>query len=327
MSKTELRNFTPCIDSITEKYGLVTSAVFGAVWRYCQMGKGACYKGQNGIAKNLNMSRVTINKHLKILVDEGYLEIVGKSDAGSNYYKDTGRAGIEISVIGFDEGVKEIINPVNEIYYPVNEVYLKKQLRNNKETISSDEEGGISIPPPPKPNQEPEPRKPRTAEDLRASTLKALEEGQAEHAMKSARGQFGVNHFPPEVQATIGIVCDKWKISPPYDRKASDYKYWIASAKDLKVACGEFGLGLLDEVYEAWREKGFFVSSPASLVKVTTAVAGRKRVMAEDLPPAVDPSISYAWNSELSEAENLRLMNETMKRVAERKGREGQDGE
>jgi len=176
-----------------------------------------------------------------------------------------------------------------------------------------------------KPVQEPEPRKPRTAEDLKASVLKALEEGQAEHAMKSAKGQYGVNHFPPEVQATIEIVCDRWKIFPPYNRKASDYKFWIASAKDLKNACGEFGLALLDEVYEAWKEKGFFVSSPSSLVKVTTAVAGRKRVMAGDLPPAVDPAISYAWNSELSEEENLRLMHETMKRVAERKG--GQDGE
>lgn len=315
MSKTELKNFTPCIDSITEKYGLVTSAVFGAVWRYCQMGKGACYKAQCGIAEKLNMSRVTINKHLKILVDEGYLEIIGKSDAGSNYYKDTGKAGIEISVVGFDEGVKEIIKPVNEIYYPVNEVYLKKQLRNNEETTPVVEN----------PVQEPEPRKPRTAEDLKASILKALEEGQAEHAMKSAKGQFGVNHFPPEVQATIEIVCDKWKIFPPYNRKASDYKFWIASAKDLKGACGEFGLALLDEVYEAWKEKGFFVSSPSSLVKVATAVAGRKRVMAGDLPPAVDPAISYAWNSELSEEENLRLMRETMKRAGERKG--GQNGE
>jgi len=302
MSKTELKNFTPCIDSITEKYGLVTSAVFGAVWRYCQMGKGACYKAQCGIAEKLNMSRVTINKHLKILVDEGYLEIIGKSDAGSNYYKDTGKAGIEISVVGFDEGVKEIINPVNEIYYPVNEVYLKKQLRNNEEITPSDEEG-VSIPPPP-----------LVPEIIKKEVIEKPKEEEPP----------AIYSYPADVYNTVLRVSELWKLAPP-KAKTSRYKYWIKSARELKEACGEFGLALLEEIYENWIERQYMVSGPASLVNTAAGLAGRKRGSAEHFPPVATQAISYSWNSDLTEEENLRLMREVIKRQTEKEN--DQDGE
>jgi hypothetical protein len=144
--------------------------------------------------------------------------------------------------------------------------------------------------------------------------------GQEEHAARLEEGGAGVGEFPPEVLATVGKVCELWKLTPPR-RKDNRFKYWISGAKELKEACGEFGLALLDDVYESWKGSGYMVARPASLVNATVATAGRKRGQANDLPPAIDPSLSYAWNSELSEEENRRLMRETMLRVNERKGR------
>ena len=45
MSKTILAHvngWTPMLDSLVQEFGLVTAAVFGRIWRYCQMPAGIC---------------------------------------------------------------------------------------------------------------------------------------------------------------------------------------------------------------------------------------------------------------------------------------------
>ncbi len=102
MSKTVLANvdgFTPCIDDITQKYGIVTSAVFGRMWRFCQGSNGICNASQAKIAKYLNVSRQTVLTHIKILVKDGYLEDRTPNKKNKPHtYADTGKASLLISL-------------------------------------------------------------------------------------------------------------------------------------------------------------------------------------------------------------------------------------
>jgi len=77
MSKTilaEVDGFTPLIDGVVQEVGIMAAAVFGKAWRYCQMSDSVCKASQERLAEELGMDRTTINKHLKTLVDAGYLE-------------------------------------------------------------------------------------------------------------------------------------------------------------------------------------------------------------------------------------------------------------
>lgn len=108
MSKTVLasvQGWTPCIDSLTRKYGVMTSAIFGRVWRYCQGNKGVCEASIDTIANDLGLSYRTVLTHIKHLVREGYLaDLTPKVRNAPHIYADTGKAGLCITVEAVDDG-------------------------------------------------------------------------------------------------------------------------------------------------------------------------------------------------------------------------------
>src|SRR3990167_469686 len=115
MSRTILADvdgFTPCIDAITQQYGIMISAVFGKVWRYCQMERGVCDASIETIANELNLSTMTVYRHVKILVRDGFLE---DRTPGLRHkphtYADTGKAGLRLSLEG---KVYQNVIPENE---------------------------------------------------------------------------------------------------------------------------------------------------------------------------------------------------------------------
>lgn len=71
---TSIKNFTPVPDALVARYGLVTAAVYGRVWRYCEMKDNVCYASLDSIATGLGVNRVTIMRHLQTLVSDGYLD-------------------------------------------------------------------------------------------------------------------------------------------------------------------------------------------------------------------------------------------------------------
>lgn len=96
---TDVRGFTPVIDSIVEEHGLVTAAVFGAMWRYCQMRDGVCRAPIKKIADRVQLNRVTVMRHVETLVASGYLkDLTPKMRNRPHVYMDTGKAKIEIKV-------------------------------------------------------------------------------------------------------------------------------------------------------------------------------------------------------------------------------------
>ena len=95
MSKTiltELDGFTPVIDCLVKEYGLVTAAVFGRIWRYCQMETGVCQASLDTMAEYIGLDKATIMRHAKKLVDAGYLKDLSPDLRNHPHtYADTGK--------------------------------------------------------------------------------------------------------------------------------------------------------------------------------------------------------------------------------------------
>ncbi len=148
---------------------------------------------------------------------------------------------------------------------------------------------------------------------------KALFTGIENHQRKLQNGESYVANFPSDVQEVIGKVCKLWSITPP-QKSSNSFSYWIKSARDLRATCGEYGLEIIDEVFD--RIPPEMVSGPASLINVARAkVAEHNRTVSPIAPDQDD--MSYHWNSELSVAENERLMAEKMQKESCHDGHPG----
>ena len=66
--------FSPVFDTVAARFGLVTAAVFGAAWRHCQMRDRVCRASTHRIARLLGLDHSTVQRHLRRLVEAGYLE-------------------------------------------------------------------------------------------------------------------------------------------------------------------------------------------------------------------------------------------------------------
>lgn len=101
-----IRNFTPLIDSLVDRYGsLTTAAVFGSVWRFAQMKKGKCEASLETIAEQIGVSAKTVERHMRKLVVDGYVEDLTPDRRNAPHeYIPTAKAGLEINVEAFDHG-------------------------------------------------------------------------------------------------------------------------------------------------------------------------------------------------------------------------------
>lgn len=92
---TEVDGWTPIIDVVAAKVGLIPAAVYGLVWRYCQMGSGTCYASQSTLAEKLGIGQATVQRHLRTLCDAGFLEDTTPGLRNKPHtYRDTGRVQI-----------------------------------------------------------------------------------------------------------------------------------------------------------------------------------------------------------------------------------------
>lgn len=127
MSKTVLAQvdgFTPLIDGIVLDVGLIGAAVFGKAWRFCQMSDGVCRAAQNRIAKELGISRATVNSYMEKLTKAGYLEDTTPNLLGlPHIYKDTGKANLSIYLTATCK---------NSLQGDVKEIDTKKEVKETK---------------------------------------------------------------------------------------------------------------------------------------------------------------------------------------------------
>jgi DNA-binding MarR family transcriptional regulator len=142
ISKTR---YTPLIDNLVHDVGILGAAVFGRVWRYCQMERGYCHAEQGRIADELELSRGKVNECLRELVEKGYLGTTKNTKGRTVIYYDTGKAGkVELPEFTLPEDVQNT-EPVTEpvtvsVTEPVTNGYtkkVKKEKRENTTTSSS----------------------------------------------------------------------------------------------------------------------------------------------------------------------------------------------
>jgi DNA-binding transcriptional ArsR family regulator len=137
MSKTilhKVEGWTPIIDAIAMEHGLVTAAVFGRMWRFCQMSDGICKASLDKIASYLGIDKSTVMRHAKILVDAKFLEDTTPNIKNKPHiYRDTGKAQLVSSTVAHvaerNVSVAERNVSVAECNVSVAESQLKKVIK------------------------------------------------------------------------------------------------------------------------------------------------------------------------------------------------------
>lgn len=102
-TSADLKNFTPILDSLVERYDLITAALYGRIWRYCQGDLGICAASNDTLAEELDISTRTVIRKKKKLENDGYIKTIGKSKDNIKCYATTKQAGIKIEASAFDK--------------------------------------------------------------------------------------------------------------------------------------------------------------------------------------------------------------------------------
>jgi hypothetical protein len=66
-------DFTPLFEEMTKRFGLVTSAVYGRIWRFCQGNENVCRASLETMAKDIGVDRSTVMRHIEKLIISGYI--------------------------------------------------------------------------------------------------------------------------------------------------------------------------------------------------------------------------------------------------------------
>lgn len=141
----KITGFTPVLDTMVAKYGLMTASVWGRVWRYEQMSKGVCNASYTTIAEGLDISPRTVARHIKQLVTDGYLEEIEPVTGATRTLKTTEKAGIIITIAGQDAG-----GPLTESHTPPDRESYKERSKKElkKKDSSPNGDGPAKIAPP-----------------------------------------------------------------------------------------------------------------------------------------------------------------------------------
>lgn len=108
-------SFTPLFDALTQRYGVVTAAVYGRIWRYCQMEDSVCRAAQETIAADLGLSRSTVIRSTSQLVNDGYLkDLTPELRNRPHILADSGKLSIVVKFGAVDKGVSESNSTVSE---------------------------------------------------------------------------------------------------------------------------------------------------------------------------------------------------------------------
>lgn len=135
-TKARIKNFTPLLDDLVHKYGVITAAVWGRVWRYTQQENGVCQASLDKIADELQMNRRTVIRHLEILTQEGYLfdhtpELRNKPHT----YAITAKASILITVEGVTQSHSNMPDGVTLSHSAVTLSHSHSDSKSHEETI------------------------------------------------------------------------------------------------------------------------------------------------------------------------------------------------
>lgn len=99
------------LDIVTQDVGLISSVVYGLVWRHCQMKDGVCKKNAAELAEMLAVEEKTIRRHLKKLCDAGYIrDLTPELRNRPHIYADAGKVKIsgKVEVLLSDDDLSRL---------------------------------------------------------------------------------------------------------------------------------------------------------------------------------------------------------------------------
>ncbi len=132
--EVELKGFTPLLDVLIEKFGLVTAAIYGVIWRYAQMEDKVCRASLEKIGQRVSVSAKTVERHVKKLCEDDYLnDLTPDIKHKPHIYVITSKAQIKGLMEAKIEGQTESLTRSDrESYQGQTESPIKKE--TNKET-------------------------------------------------------------------------------------------------------------------------------------------------------------------------------------------------
>jgi hypothetical protein len=133
MSRTvlaEVKGFTPIMDNVLKDTDLLSAAVFGRMWRFCQMENGVCQASLDTIADGIGLSRRSVFDHVHLLIEKGYIQDMTPDLRNHPHtYKDTGKASLHMAVSALQD-VQGAMQDVQAGYAPrADEDSLKKEVK------------------------------------------------------------------------------------------------------------------------------------------------------------------------------------------------------
>lgn len=155
MSKTilaDVSGFTPIIDTMAMEHGLIYAAVFGRMWRFCQMEDGVCKASLDKIAQGLHVDKATVMRYADRLVADGYLtDLTPDLHNAPHVYADTGKAAIRVGIGATVAGCNadsESVAQRNATVAGCNATVAQSQLKivSKKDSKNGNNREGISHP-------------------------------------------------------------------------------------------------------------------------------------------------------------------------------------
>ncbi|MCH8093254.1 MAG: helix-turn-helix domain-containing protein [Chloroflexi bacterium] len=67
---------TRIFDELIPEFGLVGAAVYGVVWRYCQMRDGSCHATHETLSNELGIGQSTVRRYINELRDAQYIAVI-----------------------------------------------------------------------------------------------------------------------------------------------------------------------------------------------------------------------------------------------------------
>ncbi len=137
---------TRIFDELVSEFGLVGAAVYGVVWRYCQMRDGACRASYETLGAEIGVEKSTVRRHVRKLRDAQYLAQIHNGGNSTSWFiigeKQIGRE--------HTKKTKELNKPVKK---PRNASHSRKRKRrpfwNDDQKVLADhfsEVSGLPIP-------------------------------------------------------------------------------------------------------------------------------------------------------------------------------------
>jgi len=267
------------------------------------------YPSVHTVAERTGLSRRTVQRLTKEMVEDGLMTLVGPTDYGTNSYKlhleaiknylpnskieDPEEENIgEFDLVGGDTMTPPPCHsdtPPMTPCHPPHDTMTPKPLFNHKlnhelnqcaestdavENTSEElwEEIGRNSPF----------KKGDLLETVKLPPPKSGDELDGMVYFSNLSKGVDVSHYPEDIQPLLIEIFKFWKILPPGNEKdkgtRSQKALWIKEARALLRTFGEFGFKVLYEVFRDWnKEKRLTISRPGSLINLCTAKAGLMR--------------------------------------------------